>query len=85
MAKELSQYQKGVIKRYYDNLGNISAQKLGELVSDLYLAKDKTNIKNMWKAAETALGNLGVKPDRIKKVVDAKDLEALASLVGELF
>lgn len=85
MAKEYTPYQKGIIKRYYDNLGDISAQKLGELVSDLYLAKDKTNVKNLWKAAETALGHLGVKPDRIKKVVDAKDLEALASLVGELF
>jgi len=40
MAKhEYSQYQKGVIEGYYNNLDTIMLQKLSELVSELYVAE----------------------------------------------
>jgi len=39
MAKnEYSQYQKAVISGYYNNLDTIMLHKLGELVTELYLA-----------------------------------------------
>lgn len=36
--KEYSPYQKSVISGYYNNLDTIMLQKLGELVSELYIA-----------------------------------------------
>jgi len=39
MAKnDYSQYQKAVISGYYNNLDTIMLDKLGELVTELYLA-----------------------------------------------
>lgn len=83
--KEYTPYQKGVIKRYYENKDDLSTQKLGEVVSDLYLATNAKNVKRLWASAEAALLNLGVKKDRVEKIVKARDLEALAKLATELY
>lgn len=83
--KKLSQYQKGVIKRYYEHKEDIASQKLGEIVSDLYLAKNATNVKLLWSSAETALLNMGVDKKKFEKIVKDRDLQALAKLVNELF
>jgi hypothetical protein len=83
--KEYTPYQKGVIKRYYENKDDISSQKLGEVVSDLYLATNPKNQKRLWASAESALLNLGVKKEKVEKIVKARDLEALAKLASELF
>jgi mevalonate kinase len=83
--KDLTPYQKGVIKRYYENKEDISTQKLGEIVSEIYLAKNPKNIKTLWASAEAALKNLGVKQAEIDKIVKAKDVIALAKKAEELF
>ena len=61
MAKgqNLSSYQKGVIKRYYQNKDTLASQKLGELVSELYLADSPKKLDRLWKSVETALVNAG--------------------------
>jgi hypothetical protein len=38
----------------------------------------------LWKSAATALRNAGAAPSRIARVVDGKDIKALAELVNEL-
>ncbi|MFH0938726.1 MAG: hypothetical protein V1899_05535 [Planctomycetota bacterium] len=81
----LNSHQKGIVKRYYNNIGDISAQKLGELVSDLYLETNPVKIKQMWESAENALLKLGANKARISKVVIEKDIQALAKLAEELF
>ncbi|HYF51996.1 MAG TPA: hypothetical protein VEJ63_21485 [Planctomycetota bacterium] len=78
-------YQKGIIKRYYENKEDINSQKLGEIVSELYLADSPAKAARLWKSAETALMNLGANKARVEKIVAAKDLQGLAKLVEELF
>lgn len=85
MAKgqHLSSHQRGIVKRYYENRDSIMAQKLGEIVSELYLAEAR-KADGLWKRARTALETCKVEPKRIEAVVGAKDLKGLAKLVGEL-
>ena len=80
-----SSHQKGIIKRFYENKSDISSQKLGEIVSDLYLADSLTKANRLWESAKTALLNLGANPARVEKIVNSRDLDALAKLAGELF
>jgi hypothetical protein len=80
-----SSYQKGIIKRYYENKDDINSQKLGEIVSELYLADSPAKAARLWKSAETALTNLGANKARVDKIVAAKDLQGLAKLVEEMF
>lgn len=85
MAKgqDLSRHQRGIVNRYYDNRDTIMAQKLSELVSDLYLAEGK-KAETLWKRAETALQNTDAEPKRVASVVRDRDLGGLAALANEL-
>jgi hypothetical protein len=78
-------YQKGIINRYYEHKEDISSQKLGEIVSDLYMETDGAKAARKWKSAQTALYNLGANKARVDKIVAEKNLQALAKLVEELF
>jgi hypothetical protein len=78
-----TRYQQGVIKRYYSNQDTIQLQKLGELVTDLYLAEGKKREK-VWKSVATALQKLGVPAARIDHVVKSGDPKLVANLVTEL-
>jgi len=80
-----SDYQKGIIKRYYENKESISTQKLGEIVSELYLETNPAKVKRLWGSAETALLSLGANKARVEKIVAARDLQGLAKLTEELF
>jgi len=84
MAKrDLTAHQRGIVKRYYEHRDSIMAHKLGELVSELYMAEGKKADK-LWERARLALNNTDAKPERVEKIVGSKDLQALAKLVGEL-
>ena len=83
--KQYSSHQKGVIKRYYENRETLSTQKLGEIVSNLYLASPGKKADKLWERAENALHHAGANEVRLKRICDAKDLEALAALVNQLF
>ena len=87
MAKNqnLSSYQQGIVKRYYQNKENLSTQKVGEIVSDLYLAEDEKKKARLWKSAETALLNAGANSVQVQKICAEKNLPALAKLVEEIF
>ena len=81
--EDYTPYQQGIIKRYYENLGQVSWQRLSELVADLYLAEGKKREK-LWAHAMSFMEKLKVPPARINAIVAAKDIEALAKLVKEL-
>lgn len=87
--KELSQYQKGVVKRYYEHKDDINSQRLGEIVTELYLANSEVNKKRLWITATNALlGLVEGKPKlkvRAEEIIKNKNLEELAKIVGELF
>ena len=81
--RQYSAYQQKIIKRYYDNLGGISAQRLAELVGELYLAEGKKKEK-AWKDAAAAMEKLGVPAARVTHLLQKKDPALVAELVKEL-
>ena len=87
MAKgqHFTPYQKGIVNRYYQNKDTLATQKLGEVVSDLYLETDPKKQTRLWDSANTALLNAGANAARVKKIVEERNLKALAELAGELF
>ena len=83
MAKEYSKHQQKIIKNYYDNRDAISLQRLGELVTDLYLAEGKSRATK-WKQASAAMEKLGVGAKQIKHLVEQDNPALLATLVESL-
>lgn len=79
MAKnDYSQYQKAVISGYYNNLDTIMLDKLGELVTELYLADTKARQNRLWQRANKAMLKLKVPPAIIDHIMEKKDVEVLA-------
>jgi len=82
MAKR-SSYQQRVIKDYYQNRDAIMLQRLGEMVTDLYLAEGKRR-ESIWKRVAGALEKLEVPAKRIEHVVQSDNPALVAALVKEL-
>ena len=79
MAKnDYSQYQKDVISGYYNNLDTIMLGKLGELVTELYLADTKAKKNRLWQRAYKAMVKLKVPPAIIDHIMQKEDVEILA-------
>lgn len=86
MAKKLTAYQRKVIQRYYQNRDAIDAQKLAELVTDLYLATTPRRKAQLWGRARKLLERV---PDMDAAFVDRleaeNDLETLAGIAEARF
>ena len=82
-GREYSRHQKRIIDRYYEHRDSIMAQKLGEIVSELYLAEGK-RAASLWTRAEKALANLSQNDARVRKILDERSLEGLAKLVNDM-
>lgn len=80
---ELTKHQRSIVKRYYENLDTVLLQRVGEQVTDLYLAEGKKRAK-LWDAVSASLEKLGVAPARIKHVRESDDARQLATLLQEL-
>ncbi|HUU19411.1 MAG TPA: hypothetical protein VMW72_19835 [Sedimentisphaerales bacterium] len=79
MAKnDYSHYQKTVISGYYNNLDTIMLGKLGELVTELYLADTQAKQNRLWQRANKAMVKLKVPPAIIDHIMEKKDVEVLA-------
>ena len=79
MAKnDYSQYQKAVISDYYNNLDTIMLGKLGELVTELYLADTQAKQNRLWQRAHKAMIKLKVPPAIIDHIMEKRDVEVLA-------
>ncbi len=81
--KEYSDYQRKVIKRYYDNRESIDAQRLSELVTNLFLASGKKREK-MWETARGLMERLKVPKTRIEHVMEKQDPAVLAAVVEDV-
>jgi len=75
---EYSPYQKVVISGYYDNLDTIMLQKLGELVTELYLADTPAKRDRLWQRAHKAMLRLKVPPAIIDHIMTKRDVQILA-------
>ncbi len=79
MAKNVhSRYQAGVIFRYYGHLDTIMLQKLGELVTELYLAETAAKRDRLWQRAHKAMIKLKIKPAIIGHIMEKRSVEILA-------
>ena len=76
--REYSQYQKNVINNYYGNLDTIMLGKLGELVSELYLAGTDAKRNRLWERVHKAMINLKIPPAIISHIMAKKDVKILA-------
>jgi len=76
--REYSQYQKKVISRYYQNLDKIALQRLGELVTELYLAETDTKKDRLWGQVQKAMENIKVQPAIAQHILKSKNVQILA-------
>jgi hypothetical protein len=81
---ELTKYQQSIVKNYYENLDTALVQRLGEQVTDLYLAEGKKRAK-LWESVAKSLAKVGVPQKRIDYVVASDDARQLATLLQELW
>ncbi len=86
MAKgqHLSAHQRGIVKRYYEHMDSLVAQKLSELVSEVYLATGTKQQEKLWRSVEAALAKSPVPPEKAAQVVSARDIKGLAQIVADL-
>lgn len=82
--REYSSYQRKVISRFYDNREQLDHQRLGELVTSLYLATGDKQKAKLWKSAEEAMTRLKVPPTRVQHVLAKQDPAVLAAVVEDL-
>ena len=83
--KSYTSYQKKVIRRYYQNREAASTQRLGEIVTELYLATSEKKVAQLWGQAEKHLRAAGANEVWLEKTVKDRNLEQLAELVKDLF
>ena len=87
MAKHhqyLTPYQQRIVRNHFAHRDAAALQKLAEIVSDLYLATGEKEKDRLWKSAATWLGKAGAEEKRAQPILAARDVTALAALVGEL-
>ena len=75
---EYSPYQKKIIDRYYDRRDQIMLTRLGEIVSDLYLADSDAKIISLWTRAGKAMQALKVPPALLAHILNERKPELLA-------
>ena len=78
-----SKYQQKVIKNYYDNREAIALQRVGELVTELYLTEGKKRQRH-WNTLRSHLEKLGVPPAQIDHLQQQDRPELVAQLVKSL-
>ena len=78
-----SKFQQKVIKNYYNNQEAILLQRLGEHITELYLAEGKARAKR-WKDIAKVLEKLKIPPTRIETLLKKDDPALLAKLLEEL-
>lgn len=82
MAKR-SPYQQRVIRDYYRNQNAILMQRLGDLVTDLFLAEGKSRAR-LWSRVATTLEKLKVPKDQVRHIVESDNPSLLANLLRQL-
>ena len=82
MAKR-SSYQDRIIRNYYQNHDEIMLQRLGELVTDLFLSEGKAKIK-LWKRVAEILEKLKIPKEQILHLVRSDNPTLVANVLKKL-
>jgi hypothetical protein len=80
-----SEYQKKVIRNFYDNKDLRLVQKLGELVSNLYLETSEKKKETGWKRIKKVLNDLKVHPGEVEYLTKDKNLSMISKKLDEVF
>ena len=78
-----SSYQDRVIRNYYNNRDTIMLQRLGELVTDLFLSEDKAKAR-IWKRVAEILEKLKIPKSQIQHLVRSDNPTLVANLLKKL-
>ncbi|MFW6059466.1 MAG: hypothetical protein ACODAQ_04760 [Phycisphaeraceae bacterium] len=81
MSKDLTPHQQKIVKGYYEHEQTIRAEKLSDLVAEIWLCEDVAKATKLWGRAQVALMKAGCDPTQAASVVGKRDVEALAKLV----
>ncbi len=82
MAKH-TPHQDRIIRRYYQNQDQLLVQRLGDLVTDLYLAEGKNRVR-LWKRTAEILEKLKIPNDRVQHVCQSDNPALVAEVLKEL-
>ncbi len=80
---DYSKYQQKIIKNYYNNQDTLLLQKLGEHVTELYLAEGKSRVKR-WELVVKTLAKLKVPATRVAHIQKKDDPALVAQVLQEL-
>jgi hypothetical protein len=83
--KGYTEYQKKVIRNFYDNKDLRLVQKLGELVSNLYIETSEKKKETGWKRIKKMLTDLKVHPGEVEYLTKDKDLSKISKKLDEVF
>ena len=78
-----SSYQERVIRNYYQNRDTIMLQRLGELVTDLFLSEGKAKVR-LWKRVAEILDKLKIPKSQIQHLVRSDNPTLVANLLKKL-
>lgn len=78
-----SPHQDRIIRNYYKNLDLILVQRLGDLVTDLFLAEGPKRVK-VWKRVAEILAKLNIPESRIQHLQKSDNPTLVANLLKEL-
>ena len=83
MAQKFSRHQQQIIRNYYRNLDAIRAQRLQEIVTEIWLAETDKKKDRLWKRVEDLLTHKeGAAPAEVRHILAERDVEGLARLAG---
>jgi len=83
--KGYTKYQQKAIKNFYDNKDIRLVQKLGELVSNLYLETNDKKKDTGWKKIKKMLTDLKVHPGEVEFLTKGKTLSLISKKLDEIF
>ncbi len=84
-VKGYTQYQRKVIKNFYDNKDLRLIQKLGELASNLYVETSEKKKETGWKRIKKMLTDLKVHPHEVEYLTKDKNLSMISKKLAEMF
>lgn len=83
--RQYSKHQKDLIRRYYENRDDIMTQRLGDLITDIYLCESPRKLDHLWDRVRRALSNMNEHQSLIDDLIERRDLKTLAEIVGAKF
>ncbi len=84
-VKGYTGYQKKVIKNFYENKDIRLIQKLGELVSNLYVETSEKKKETGWKKIKKMHTDLKVHSHEVEYLTKDKNLSMISKKLAELF